>query len=109
MQQAFIDAIRNRSRVFTDLDTVGKACAILWADYKSDMAGRARQQLLALWLNVVAGFVDLNAPINLPKLTYATTVGGAILDAENLILTHTDKPSLERAKDICDSLNNGRR
>ena len=109
MKQSFIDAIRNQSRVFSTLGTVAEACGILWADYKSDMAGRARQQLLALWLNVVAGFVDLNAPIHLPKLTSATTVGGAILDAENLILTHTDKPSLERAKNICDSLNNGRR
>ena len=109
MKQSFIDAIRSQSRVFSTLGTVAEACGILWADYKSDMAGRARQQLLALWLNVVAGFVDPNAPINLPKLTSATTVGGAILDAENLILTHTDKPSLERAKNICDSLNNGRR
>jgi len=105
--QSFIDAIRGQSAVFSSLMTKEEACSILWGDYKSDMAGRARQQLLALWLNVVSGFVDPSAPINLPKLTSATTVGGAILDAENIILTHTDKPSLERAKDICDSLNNG--
>ena len=107
ISQAFIDAIRSQSRVFSSLMTKEEACSILLGDYKSDMAGRAKQQLLALWLNVVSGFVDLTAPINLPKLTSATTVGGAILDAENLILTRTDKPSLERAKNICDSLNNG--
>ena len=107
MQQSFIDAIRSQSRVFSNLTTVNDACAILWGDYKSDMSGRARQQLLALWLNVVSGLVDPAAKINLPQLTQADTVGGAIQDAENIILTHTDKPSLERAKDICDSLNNG--
>ncbi len=107
MQQAFINAIRSQSRVFANLGTVKEACDTLWDNYAHDMAGRAKQQLLALWLNVVSGFVDLNVPINLPKLTSATTVGGAILDAEDIILTHTDKPSLERAKDICDSLNNG--
>jgi len=73
------------------------------------MTGMAKRQLLALWLNVASGFVDENAPIDLPKLTSAATVGEAILEVENIILTHTDKPSLERAKDICDSLNNGRR
>jgi len=109
ISQAFIDAIRGQSSVFSGLNKVSEACEILWGDYKDDMAGRARQQLLALWLNVVSGFVDLDAPIHLPRLTSATTVGGAILDAEDLILNHTDKPSLERAKDICDSLNNGRR
>ena len=107
MQQAFIDAIRGQSRVFTNLGTVKEACDILWDNYAHDMAGRARQQLLALWLNVVSGFVDLNVPINLPSLTSATTIGGAILDAENTILTKTDKQSLERAKDICDSINSG--
>ncbi len=109
MQQAFIDAVRSRSRVFTDLDSIGEACAILWADYKSDMAWRAKQQLLALWLNVVAGFVDENAHVNRPKLTSATTVGGANFEVEDIILTHADRRSLERVKNICDSLNNGRR
>jgi len=109
ISQAFIDAIRSQSAVFTNLMTPKQACDILWAEYRGDMAGMAKRQLLALWLNVVAGFVDLDAPIHLPNLTSATTVGGAILDAEDLILNHLDKPSLERAKNICDSLNNGRR
>jgi hypothetical protein len=72
------------------------------------MAERVMQRPLALWLSVVSGFVDLNAPIHLPQLASATVVGGAILDAENLMMNYTDKPSLEKAKDICDSLNNGR-
>ena len=109
ISQAFIDAIRSQSIVFSGLKTVNEACEILWGDYRNDMAGRARQQLLALWLNVVSGFVDLDAPIHLPRLTSATTVGGAILEVEDLILNHIDRQSFERAKDICDSLNNGRR
>jgi len=109
IQQAFIDAIRSQSAVFSDLMTPKQACDILWTEYRGDMSGMAKRQLLALWLNVVSGFVDMDAPIHLPRLTSATTVGGAIVDAEDLILNHVDKPSLERAKNICDSLNNGRR
>jgi outer membrane protein assembly factor BamB len=108
MPQSFIDAIRSRSAVFSNLTTPKQACDILWAEYKGDMMGMAKRQLLALWLNVVSGFVDPTVQIDLPKLTNATTVGGAILDTENTILTHTDKPSLERVKDLCDSINNGK-
>ena len=108
MPQSFIDAIRSRSAVFSNLTTPKQACDILWAEYKGDMMGMAKRQLLALWLNVVSGFVDPAVKIDLPKLTTATTVGGAILDTENTILTHTDKPSLERVKDLCDSINNGK-
>jgi len=108
MPQAFIDAIRAQSAIFSDLMTPKQACDILWAEYKGDMAGMAKRQLLALWLNVVSGFVDQAVQIHLPRLTDATTVGGAILDAENTILTHNDRPSLERVKDLCDSINNGK-
>jgi outer membrane protein assembly factor BamB len=108
MPQSFIDAIRSRSAVFSNLTTPKQACDILWAEYKGDIMGMAKRQLLALWLNVVSGFVDPTVQIDLPKLTNATTVGGAILDTENTILTHTDKPSLERVKNLCDSINNGK-
>jgi len=106
--QSFVDAIRRQSSVFSNLTTSKQACDFLWADFKGDMMGMAKRQLLALWLNVVSGFVDPVVQVDLPRLTNATTVGGAILDTENTILTHVDKPSLERVKDLCDSINNGK-
>jgi len=108
MPQAFIDAIRGQSRVFSDLMTPKQACDILWTEYRGDMMGMAKRQLLALWLNVVSGFVDPAVQIDLPRLTNSTTVGGAILDTESTILTHADRPSLERVKYLCDSINNGK-
>jgi len=107
LPQSFVDAIRNHSKVFANLMTVKQACDILWAHYEKDMMGKAKQQLLILWLNVVSGFVDPSAPIDLPKYTDAKTVGGAILDTENTILTHTDEASLRRVMKLCDLINNG--
>lgn len=105
---AYIDAIRSQSRVFANLTTKAEACSILQGPRGDDMAARARQQLLALWLNVVSGLVDMEVPIHL-KMTSAATVGQAIAEVESILLTPSGRADLERAKDICDALNNGMR
>lgn len=106
--QSFVDAVRAQSRVFGHVSTKADVCAILDGPKGNDMRARAEQQLMALWLNVVSGFVDLRVPIDLP-MTATTTVGDAIEDAENTLRTSSVRSDLERAKDVCDALNNGRR
>lgn len=105
--QGFADEIRSRSAVFANLTGKGDVCSILEVRHGS-MRARAEQQLLALWLNVVSGFVDEGVPIDLP-LTAATTVGNAVTDAEGTLRNSSVRSDLERAKSLCDALNNGRR
>jgi hypothetical protein len=106
--QSFVDAIRTESRVFSNVAAKSDVCAILQGPRGDDMRARAEQQLIALWLNFVSGLVDRGAPIELP-ITNAKTVGEALGDAETVLLTSSLRADLERAKDVCDALNNGRR
>jgi hypothetical protein len=72
------------------------------------MTEKAKQQLLALWLNVVSGKLGRGTLLNLTNLTTASTVGAAITEIEQIILnTSTTYTEMERAKDIADSINNG--
>ncbi len=106
ISQEWVDAIADQSDVFDGLASVDDACALLTGKPGSDMEAKARQQLLALWLNVVSGKVDMDAPVDLPALTTATTVAGAIADIEAVVLAG-DATQMERAKDLADALNNG--
>jgi outer membrane protein assembly factor BamB len=103
----FVSAIAADSQVFSLIQSKDDVCDILWSKPKSDMTGKALKQLMALWLNVVSGYVDTSAEIDLPDLTSAKTVGEAISEIEDILLNSDDKSELERAKDIADTLNNG--
>jgi len=73
------------------------------------MSGKAVRQLMALWLNIVSGLVDMRAEIDLGNLSSARTVGEAIAEIEDILLYSSEKSEVERAKDIADALNNGMR
>lgn len=103
----FVSAIAADSLVFSYIQSKDDVCEILWSKTKSDMMGKALKQLMALWLNVVSGYVDESAEIDLPDLTSAKTVGEAISEIEDILLNSYDKDDLERAKNIADTLNNG--
>jgi hypothetical protein len=103
----FVQGIADNSLVFADVQSVDDVCDVLRSNPKSNMTGKALIQLMALWLNVVAGYVDTSAGIDLGNLTSASTVGDAIAEIEDIILHSADKAELERAKSIADALNNG--
>ncbi|MFQ6106360.1 MAG: FG-GAP-like repeat-containing protein [Thermoplasmata archaeon] len=103
----FVLAIAENSSVLSGVQSEEDVCSILWSHPKSNMTGRALTQLMALWLNIVSGLVDVNAEINLGVLTSAGTVGDAIAEVEDILLNIGDRSELERAKDIADALNNG--
>ncbi len=67
---------------------------------------KAKQQLMALWLNVVSDKLYTNSTLELPSLTSSTTVGEAMDEIESVISTSSDKSELERVKDVADSINN---
>ena len=106
--QTFVDAIRAGSRVFSSIATKADVCSILEGPRGNDMRARAEQQLMALWLNIVSGFVDLEASIDLP-MTTAPTVGDAIVEVESVLGGSPTRAELERVKDLADALNNGMR
>ena len=86
--------------------TLEQAKDLLWLTGSVGMEARARQQLLATWLNVGSAklgpttFVTLNVSGG----TFEGTVLEAIREAEALILSGAN---FERAKDIADQMNNG--
>jgi PKD repeat protein len=104
--QEWIDEIGIQSQVFAGISSKDEVCDILDPDDRSNMLLKAKQQLMAVWLNVASGKLNLLSPLDLPALTSSMTVGDAIDEMENIILTVSDKDELERAKDIADSMNN---
>jgi len=104
--QEWIDEIGVQSQVFAGISSKDEVCSILDPDDRSNMLLKAKQQLMALWLNVVSSKLYPESPLDLPGLTSSKTVGEAIDEIETVILTISDKDELERVKDIADNINN---
>ncbi len=104
----YITGVNANSSVFNTLSSKYDILDHLEPDDHSNMTQKAKQQLLALWLNVVSGKLGLGTPLNLANLTNASTVGAAISEIEQIILnSSSNRSELERAKDIADTINNG--
>lgn len=102
-----LDNVNGLSSVFNDLIS-NTALAALNSSNSSDMAYKAKRQLLALWLNVVSGKLDYTTsvayPAELPST--ATKVSEAIVEIEAVINDGTaTTESLEIAKDKAEMLN----
>jgi predicted GH43/DUF377 family glycosyl hydrolase len=104
----YIAGVNANSSVFNTLNSKYDILAYLEPNDHSNMTQKAKQQLLALWLNVVSGKLGLGTPLNLTNLTNASNVGAAITEIEQIILNSSSSRSeLERVKDIADKINNG--
>jgi hypothetical protein len=111
----YLTDIKNRSSVFAglagnvdaDRDTV---LTTLKPDDSSIMLDKAKKHLFAMWLNIASGKIDWYLPMTFDPedfTTTATTVGGAIQQAESTILnTAATDAELENVKDMMDMLNN---
>jgi len=109
IQPEFLALIGARSKVFPAPLTKADACRTLQGPRGDDMLARAKQQLMALWLNVASGKVSESVAISLPGLTDAGSVGQAILEIEMILLNPAStRADWERAKTIADQINNGR-
>jgi hypothetical protein len=120
--KAYLDIANQMSAVFsenTSAGTVEEARAILCVKGKDDdddkdnsnrlsMRERANQQLLVSWLNFASGAVALDTMVNTDRDSQLDmTFGEVTAEVENILADdEATKEELERAKDICDRINN---
>jgi hypothetical protein len=109
----YFDEISSNSYVFnftgTGLENVMEAMDILGCHYSgshpwqhNSMEYKLKEQLLAVWLNVVSGYGDGYA-LNLGNTT--VLLGGEIINiSENVLVTH-NTPLYESMKNICEEYN----
>lgn len=115
IKQEYIDYIAANSIVWSDLTTKEQVCENLTIGQMggSTMVQKLRMQLITVWLNVAAGFLFIDSPLNHP-LTSAQSVEEFILIAEDAILRMEDgipyndptEGELEDLKDVADDINN---
>lgn len=106
IQEEFIREIASTSVVFADLDSKAEVCRYLWVLDHSNMTQKAIQQLLALWLNVVSGKLDVNSSFFASQLNVTVSVGEAIDWIEDKIVSD-NQLEMEAAKDLAEGLNTG--
>jgi hypothetical protein len=102
----YVQFISGSSRVFSGVQSKEDVCAFLEQVDHSVMLEKAKQQLIANWLNVASGNLSLGTKVDLPELNYTGTVGDFLDLAENVILNN-DEAEFERVKTIADYINNG--
>ncbi len=100
--EAHLAVIHNLTDFFDNVNNFSEMCPILNPSHPASMDARARQQIMALWLNVGSGKIFLETQIDLGELSDSDTVEEALEEAESLM--DTDDP--EKAKDIADKTNN---
>lgn len=102
----YIQFISDSSQVFSSVQSKDDVCAYLEQVENSAMVEKAKQQLIANWLNVASGNLSLGTKVDLPELNFTGTVGEFLDLAENVILNN-DEAEMERIKNIADYINNG--
>jgi hypothetical protein len=65
IRQEWVDAIRTRSTVFTDVHTKADVCAYLDPPKPQTPLKKAKMQMMALWLNVVSNLLFIDSPLHL--------------------------------------------
>ena len=103
---AYVQFISGSSRVFSSVQSKEDVCAYLEQVEHSVMLEKAKQQLIANWLNVASGNLSLGTQVELPELNFTGTVGEFLDLAENAILNN-DEAEFERIMTIADYFNNG--
>jgi uncharacterized repeat protein (TIGR01451 family) len=104
----FLGLILDQSSIFGEIFPLSyeNASSYLWLK-KASMLDRSVQQCLACWLNWANGAVDLSELVDTDwDGEPDTTFGEAMAIVEDLIANGDGKDDYERAKDICDSINN---
>lgn len=102
----YVQFISDTSQVFSNVQSKEDVCAYLEQVEHSVMLEKAKQQLIANWLNVASGNLSLGTKVDLPELNFTGTVGEFLDLAENAILNY-DEAEFERIEEIADYINNG--
>lgn len=102
----YVQFISDTSQVFSNVQSKEDVCAYLEQVEHSVMLEKAKQQLIADWLNVASGNLSLGTKVDLPELNFTGTMGEFLDLAENAILNN-DEAEFERIEEIADYINNG--
>lgn len=102
----YVQFISSSSQVFSSVQSKEDVCFYLEEVVHSITLEKAKQQLIANWLNVASGNLSLETQIDLPDQNYTGTVGEFLNWAESVILNN-DEDEFERVKTIADFINNG--
>ena len=105
IRDEYIQFINSNSDIFANVNVKGHVYEILKGASGSDMQKKAEGQLMALWLNVASGKLNMTTLVRIPGQN-DTTVGDVIYWTEALILGSANVSELEEAKDVCDLINN---
>jgi len=106
IQQGFIDYISSNSQVFSGVSTKNEVCEYLGTLDSSNMTQKAMLQLMALWLNVASGKLNLSVETFVVQLNMTMSLLEIITWIEQTILSGNDV-DMELAKDLADAINNG--
>ena len=103
--EGFLSKVREQSEAFPEC--ADATCATFWTNGKRDPRRfAAARELLAVWLNVVSGRLPSSSPVNLPGLTTATTVSGAIHEIEGILCNPSaSSADLKAAEELARALN----
>ena len=102
----FVEHISENSTVFVSISTVGEVCAQLDNTGNANMTRKAMRQLMALWLNVVSGKLDLLSEDFVDELNGTISLQEMMAWIEQVIMAG-DFGAMEKAKDLADATNNG--
>jgi hypothetical protein len=103
-----LELVIDESSLFEEVFNLSyeNATSYLWLK-KASMLNRSVQQCLACWLNWANGAVNLSELVDTDwDKEPDTPFGDAMALVEDLIINGEGKDDYERAKDICDSINN---
>ena len=106
ISQQFIDFISQRSNVFAGIASREEVCAYLEEVESRNMTQKAKRQLMALWLNVASGKLNLTSEDFVAQLNQTMNLSEAMAWIEQMILSG-NASNMELAKDIADEINNG--
>ena len=81
----YLELIKEETDVFDDVKTFEDVCNTLDLKGSSTMLQRAKQQLLALWMNVVSEKIHLSTIIDISPLSNYQTVQAAINKIEEFV------------------------
>jgi hypothetical protein len=112
IKQEYIDFVAENSLVWAGITTKDPVCDDL-SYVGSERVKLLRKQLIAVWLNVAAGYLFIDSPLHHSK-TSASSVGEFINIAEDAIIRKEDgipgndpsRKQLGDLKDVADQINN---
>jgi hypothetical protein len=106
--QGFVDFISQMSSVFAGIGSKAEVCGYLGEVESRNMTQKAKQQLMALWLNVASGKLNLTSEEFVAELNQTMSLSEVLSWIEQTILSG-NASNMELAKDLADEINNGQR